>query len=224
MWGLVFRTVWAGAPAMVRCGARPLALALAVAACATTALTADDPADSADDELPPQLKAAQENALKWWRDPANHLTSVESTSTDEHGSRLRTIVFILRDPNGRSLAVSRAGSTEMQVFFQQRLHQLLRQATQQYALTQPQIDKLKLAAEIDIARFNRRVQEAMQRMNQFGRWAAEYQAAGNQVDQQVAADQMAAAKSSLAAIADNCEQGLFDDQSLYTRVLATLLE
>lgn len=221
MWGLVFRTVWAGIPAMVRCGARPIALALAMAACATTTLTADDPAA---DELPPQLKTAQENALKWWRDPANHLTSVESTSTDEHGSRLRTIVFILRDPNGRSLAVSRAGSTEMQVFFQQRLHQLLRQATQQYALTEPQIDKLKLAAEIDIARFNRRVQEAVQRMNQFGRWAAENETAGNQVDERLAAAEIAAAKSSLAAIADNCEQGLFDDQSLYTRVLATLLE
>ena len=157
--------------------------------------------------------------MKWWRDPANHLTSVESTSTDEQGHRLRTIVFILRDPNGRSLAVSRAGSPEMQVFFQQRLDKLLREATQQHSLNQSQIDKLKLAAELDIARFNRRVQEAMQRMNSLGDWAAD-----NRDIERVEADEIAATKSSLASIAENCEQGLFDDQSLYTRVLGTLLE
>lgn len=170
-------------------------------------------------DLPPQLKAAQENALKWWRDPVNQLTTVESTTTDELGNRLRTIVFILRDPNGRSLAVSRAGSVEMQVFFQQRLAELLRQTIQQHALTEPQIDKLKLAAELDVVRFNRRVQEATQRMNQFNDWNATDHAADDQ-----AAQELAAAKSSLASIAQHCERGLFDDQSLYTRVLTTLLE
>lgn len=219
MRSLVFRLFGACLAAAARRESRLLVLTLAVAACVAARAATDLSASDAVDALPPQLKVAQENALKWWRDPANHLTSVESTSTDEQGHRLRTIVFILRDPNGRSLAVSRAGSPEMQVFFQQRLDRLLRQATQQHALTQPQVDKLRLAAELDIARFNRRVQEAMQRMNSLGDWAAD-----NRNIERVEADEVAATKSSLASIAENCEQGLFDDQSLYTRVLGTLLE
>lgn len=220
MQGSVFQLSWASVATLARSVARPLGLALAIAACAVTGLTAGDPAaEGAGDDLPPQLKVARENALKWWRDPANHLTTVQSTTTDGDGNRLRTIVFILRDPNGRSLAVSRAGSTEMQVFFQQRLKELLRQATQQHALSQSQVDKLELAAGLDIARFNRRVQEAMQRMNQTGDWNT----ADWEVDKLVA-EEIAAAKSSLAAISEHCERGLFDDQSLYTRVLATLLD
>lgn len=220
MRGSVFQMLWARFAALARGVAQPAVLALAIAACAVTVLSAGDPAaEGAGDDLPPQLKAAQANALKWWRDPANHLTTVESTTTDSHGKRLRSIAFILRDPNGRSLAVGRAGSTEMQVFFQQRMQDMLRQATQQHALTQSQVDKLKLAADLDIARFNRRVQEAMQRMNQTGDWNTATWELDNLV-----ADEIAAAKNSLAAIAEHCERGLFDDQSLYTRVLATLLD
>ena len=61
--------------------------------------------------------------------------------------------------------------------------------------------------------------EAMQRMNQTGDWNT----ADWEVDKLVA-EEIAAAKSSLAAISEHCERGLFDDQSLYTRVLATLLD
>ncbi len=212
MWGSVARRLAAGSSAMARGGLVSLALVLATTIGAATARTAEG-------ELPAQLKAAQENALKWWRDPLNQLTTVESTSTDEFGNRLRTIVFILRDPNGRSLAVSRAGSAEMQVFFQQRLDQLLRQAIQQHGLSEPQVDKLKLAAELDVARFNRRVQEAAQSLNQFDQWHAN----DGEADK-LPAQELAAAKSSLASIAQHCERGLFDEQSLYMRVLTTLLE
>lgn len=278
MWSGVLGMGRAKLAAVVRRAARPrgLRLRLALAFCAASMLTApggvadhataadgaggtskttvnsaeNAPADAADD-LPPQLKAAQENALKWWRDPANQLTMVESTNTDEYGQRLRTIVFILRDANGRSLAVSRAGSTEMKVFFQQRLDKLLRQASQQHGLSQSQIDKLQLAAEVDIARFNRRVQEAVQRMNHSSNRTADngpaaqnnagvvngpaldHPAAANPAPDNPApdnpapgnpAEDLATVKGQLAGIAQRCEQGLFDDQSLYTRVLSTLVD
>lgn len=209
--------------------AKHIGFGLMLAACTMSGLTsgdtmasdpaAVDPADVAAKDIPPQLKLAQENALKWWRDPANHLTTVESTRTDAHGNRLRSIAFILRDPDGRSLAVSRAGSTEMRAFFEQRLNAALRQVTHTHALTEPQVRKLKLAAELDIARFNRRVQETTQLMNQTN----DEDTAQPEADD-LAITGKAAVKSSLAAIAENCEQGLFDQQSLYTRVLATLLE
>lgn len=163
-------------------------------------------ADDNDEAIPPQLKAAQENALNWWRDSDNHITTVESTHTNREGIRERTVVFILRDPNGRSLAVGRAGSIELQTFFQQRLQRRLALLAQQRRLTEEQLGKLELAADLDIGRFNRRVQEAEQNLNT-----------------PAALDDVRSFKRYLSSISQDCDGGLFGDQSLFGRVLATLL-
>ena len=164
------------------------------------------PADDTDEAIPAQLKAAQENALKWWRNSENHVTTVESTQTNRQGVRERTVVFILRDPNGRALAVGRAGSIELQTFFQQRLHQRLMLAAQEHGLNEEQLDKLELAAGLDIGRFSRRVQEAEQNLNA-----------------PAALDDVRSFRQYLSAISQDCDGGLFGDQSLYGRVLTTLL-
>ncbi len=163
-------------------------------------------ADDNDEAVPPQLKAAQQNALNWWRDPDNRITTVESTHSNRDGIRERTVVFILRDPNGRSLAVGRAGSIELQTFFEQRLQQRLALATQEHRLTQEQLDKLKLAADLDIGRFNRRVQEAEQDLNT-----------------PTALSDVRSFKRYLSSISQDCDGELFGGQSLFGRVLATLL-
>jgi hypothetical protein len=168
-------------------------------------LFADDTLDAVD-AVPPQLRAAQENALNWWRESANHVTTVESTHTNRHGHRERTVVFILRDPNGRSLAVGRAGTIEMQTFFEQRLNQRLAQVAQEHGLDETQLAKLKLAADLDINRFNRRVQEAEKSLNTAA-----------------ALEDTRSFKNYLSSIAQDCDGGLFDEQSLYARVLSTLL-
>lgn len=163
-------------------------------------------ADDNDGAIPLQLKTAQANALTWWRDSSNHITTVESTHTNRDGNRERTVVFILRDPNGRSLAVSRAGTVELQTFFQQRLHQRLTLAAQQHGLTEEQLDKLKLAADLDIGRFHRRVQEAEQNLNT-----------------PAALEDVRSFKRHLSSISQECDGELFGVQSLFGRVLATLL-
>ncbi len=163
-------------------------------------------ADDNDVAIPLQLRVAQANALNWWRDSRNHVTTVESTHTTPDGSRERTVVFILRDPNGRSLAVSRAGSIELIGFFYQRLDQRLTLAKLQHALTEEQLNKLKLAADLDIGRFNRRVQEAEQNLNTAA-----------------ALDDARSFKRHLSSISQDCDGELFGDQSLFSRVLATLL-
>lgn len=162
-------------------------------------------AEDRDEAIPPQLKAAQENALNWWRDSGNHITTVESTHTTHDGIRERTVVFILRDPNGRSLAVGRAGTIELQTFFQQRLQQRLALAAQEHGLTEEQLDKLKLAADLDIGRFNRRVREAEQNLNT-----------------PAALDDVRSFKHYLSSISQECDGELFGGQSLFGRVLATL--
>ena len=163
-------------------------------------------ADDKQKVVPLQLRMAQANALKWWRDSDNHVTTVESTHTNRFGVRERTVVFILRDPNGRSLAVGRAASSEMQAFFETRLQQRLTLATQEHELTEEQLAKLKLAANLDIARFNRRVQEAEQNLN-----APE------------ALDDARSFKQHLSSISQDCDGGLFGEQSLFGHVLTTLL-
>ena len=116
------------------------------------------------------------------------------------------MVFILRDPNGRALAVGRAGSIELQTFFQQRLHQRLMLAAQEHGLNEEQLDKLELAAGLDIGRFSRRVQEAEQSLNA-----------------PTALDDVRRFRQYLSSISQDCDGGLFGDQSLYGRVLTTLL-
>ena len=177
-------------------------------ACCWIGLSMHSPlfADDNEGAIPPQLKAAQENALNWWRDSDNHITTVESTHTNRDGVRERTVVFILRDPNGRSLAIGRAGSIELQTFFEQRLLQRLALATQEHRLTQEQLDKLKLAANLDIGRFNRRVQEAEQDLNT-----------------PAPLDDVRSFKRHLSSISQDCDGELFGGQSLFGRVLATLL-
>ncbi|MCA9183578.1 MAG: hypothetical protein KDA51_19085 [Planctomycetales bacterium] len=177
-------------------------------ACCWIGLSLQCPLLAGDNEeaIPPQLKAAQENALNWWRDSDNHITTVESTHTNRDGVRERTVVFILRDPNGRSLAIGRAGSIELQTFFEQRLLQRLALATQEHRLTQEQLDKLKLAANLDIGRFNRRVQEAEQDLNT-----------------PAPLDDVRSFKRHLSSISQDCDGELFGGQSLFGRVLATLL-
>jgi hypothetical protein len=170
------------------------------------ALPVDLFSDDMAEAVPQQLKVAQENALNWWREPANHVTTVESTHTNRRGHRERTVVFILRDPNGRSLAIGRAGTIELQVFFEQRLNERLALVAQEHGLNEDQLAKLNLAAQLDITRFNRRVQDAEQRLNT-----------------PAAIEDTRSFKRYLSSISQDCDGGLFAEQSLFARVLATLL-
>jgi hypothetical protein len=140
-----------------------------------------------------------------WRDLDNRLVPYVSKHTDSRGRARATIVFLLRDQNGRGLAVGVPGSEPLRIYFETRLELEIGRLRASRDLQPAQLEKLHAAADLDIVRFMRKVQLIDRQLS-----ALDYETAGPVANRLVAP---------LHAV---CEKGLFDESSLYSHVLSTL--
>jgi len=143
-----------------------------------------------------------------WSNPNNHLRPHKGLRTDSSsGQSISSLMWVLHTARGQPLAVCRPGDPQLEIYFQQRLTAKLKELSQRYNLTGPQVEKLKLAAELDVARLNRLAQHLDEQLA-----LADVGAYAPQLNLQ------------LDALALACNQRLFSDGSLLTKVLETQLE
>jgi hypothetical protein len=143
-----------------------------------------------------------------WSDPNNHLRPHKGLRTDpSSGQTVSSLMWVLHTATGQPLAVCRPGDPQLELYIQQRLTAKLKDLSQRYNLTSLQVEKLKLAAELDVARLNRLAQH---------------------LDEQLALADVGAYAPQLNRLLDAlalaCNQRLFADGSLLIKVLETQIE
>ncbi|MCA9132518.1 MAG: hypothetical protein KDA45_05175 [Planctomycetales bacterium] len=141
-----------------------------------------------------------------WLVAEYQLSAQLSKYTDAEGDSHASLVFLLRDKNGLGLAVTRPGSDSLRCYFRRQLDAALRTEPWTAALAPEQLEKLVLAAEVDIARGMRRFSQLQEQLAKI-----EYPSGA------------AEARALLAPVDKLCRTGLFADDSLFDRVRQTTL-
>ncbi len=157
------------------------------------------------DELAPNTVATRTSTADLpWRDAKNSVSTTLANHTDEHGRRYQSIVFLLRDPSGRFVAVGLPDSVNVRDFLTQWLESELAGRKLARGYSETQIEKLRWAGSLDTARLMRRIE----RVNELlGR--DEYRLDAQKTNQL------------WNPIAAACAGGLFNELSLLHRVSTT---
>lgn len=139
-----------------------------------------------------------------WSDASNLLRPFKGVRRDSAGQLRTTVVWVLCTPEGRPISVGDLGDAKLNLYFKQRIMAELSAVAQHRELSSDQIEKLKLAAELDVARLQRLAHQV-------------------QCDLELARNDQAerAANQLLHTLSLACNQRLFAEGSLFARVLQT---
>lgn len=140
-----------------------------------------------------------------WTNPENYLRPHKGVRSEVGRNSCSMLLWVLCSPSGQSLAVSPVGETRINDHFHSRLEARLAEIAELRVLHPKQIDKLKLAAKVDLARLTRLAQRI------------DGELAKCDIDDERSVNKM------LHVLAIACDQGLFREESLFNRVLTTQL-
>ena len=104
------------------------------------------------------LAAPEPKPASKWMDMDNRVTALITKHTDERGHAHPSLVFLLLDENRRGLAIAVPDSHSLRIYFRRKLELELEQRLRDYELDQYQVEKLMLAADLDITRLMRKAQ------------------------------------------------------------------
>ena len=140
-----------------------------------------------------------------WTNPKNYLRPHKGVRSELGRNSCSMLLWVLCSPTGQPLAVSPLGETKVNDYFLSRLEARLAEIAEHRVLHPEQIDKLKLAAKVELARLTRLAQRIDDEL------------AKCHIDDERSINKM------LHVLASACDQGLFKEESLFNRVLATQL-
>jgi hypothetical protein len=118
---------------------------------------ADQLATKSAGEPPPARQVGLETA---WSNPENYLRPHKGVRFEHGRSAGPMLLWVLCSPNGQPLAISSISETKVDDYFRSRLAAKLAEVTNKQILLPEQIDKLLLAAKVDLARLTRLAQRA----------------------------------------------------------------
>lgn len=142
-----------------------------------------------------------------WQNSQNHIKPLKGVRTDAVGQRIPALMWVLTSARGQPLAITDLESPKVKLYFNSRLEIKLAQVKQQYSLTTLQIEKLRLAAQVDLARLLRQAQQVNEAL-----------AAVEPGQDERGVNQL------FNALGLACDLQLFEDNSLLQRVLSTQLQ
>ncbi len=138
-----------------------------------------------------------------WQNADNHLRPHKGVQHENGGKLVPKLVWVLCSADGKPLAVSLLGETKVDDYFHSRLEAKLALVTKRHSLTIDQIDKLRLAAKLDLARLMRLTQHVDGELAK---------TAGDDDERNV--------NRLFHAVWVACDPELFEAESLFNRVLA----
>ena len=178
---------------------------LTVSIIALAEVMATHAADTLTDKTAARLPDGLVGQPSLWTNPENYLRPHKGVRSELGRHSCSMLLWVLCSPTGQPLAVSPLGETKVNDYFNARLAARLAEIAEQRVLHPEQIDKLKLAAKVDLARLTRlaqRIDDELARCD---------------IDDERTVNKM------LHVLAIACDQGLFKEESLFNRVLTTQL-
>lgn len=171
----------------------------------TPARAADRVATKPADESPALLVSQQTP----WSNSANYLRPHKGVRFAQGRNAGPMLLWVLCSPNGQPLAVSPIDEAKVDDYFRSRLAAKLAEVSKERILRPEQIDKLTLAAQVDLARLRRLAQRTDEEL------------AKSANDSDGANERKI--NTMLHSLSVACDQELFAEKSLFNRVLAKQL-
>ncbi len=154
----------------------------------------------------PALQVSQQTA---WINPANYLRPHKGVRLVQGQNAGPMLLWVLCNPQGQPLAVCPIDEAKLDDYFRSRLAAKLAEISKERVLRPEQIDKLTLAAKVDLARLKRLAQRVDEELSK--------SANNSNGDSERKVNNM------FHALSNACDQELFREKSLFNRVLAKQL-